>query len=418
MVSVRTSLTLCLLAAPIGAQVEAQLFGLTRTAAALRIQTTTCTAANAGCATGLAATVEPWAGGSAYDAQSGGAWISNGNVVARVDPRGCTPACGPWAAPVGIGVVTGLEVLETQNELWVLDSTGTLNRLSLSGSCNGPQIVGSCNTGLGRVGQRATAGLAADESFGLVFYGVSDFAGTANELDIATVANPCAPFQRLPLPVCALGSWGNLRGLAVDSCRHILFATDGLRTLALPYRYDPMGPAVTFGAARCCQGPVTTPDPLVGLAFRPSPGEPVGTSCTNGACRPCPMSHTLLTGATVGNPNLLFALEQAQDNTLTWLALGAGPCRNVGPTIPPLCGPVLVAGGAGNPPAVAGPFPVSGGSGPCQASAIVVVHVPNDPAFCGSDWSSQFLSLCAVPGPNPAIGTALSNCLSFTILGS
>lgn len=408
------ALLLPFLAVPALAQVPAHLVGLTRANSALRTTGADCVPVNIGCQTGLPATVEPWAGGTAYDSQSGQVWVSNGAVVARVNARSCAVTCGPWQAPVGNGVVTGLEVLETQNQLLVLDSTGVLNTLSLGGSCGGPQLISSCSTGLPRVGQRATSGLAADEALGLVFYTYTDFASGDNTLLVATFANPCLPIFRGPLPDCGLQAFGAARGLAVESCRHVLYVTDGFRVMSLRYLYNPTVPAIQFAPPQCCPNLSTVGDPYVGLALRPSPGVPVGPSCTNGSCRNCPTTHTLLTGATVGNPNLLFALEQAQDNTLTWLALGAGHCRP-GPIYPPLCGPVLVNTMA--PPAIAGPFPVSG-AGPCGASAVIVVSVPADPSFCGSDWSSQFLSLC--PGISSVfpLGTAMSNCLNFTIIGS
>jgi hypothetical protein len=409
------ALSLPFLAVVAPAQIDAQLAGLSRTNAMLRFQAAGCAALNVGCATGLPGTVDPWAGGTGYDAQSGEFWVSDGAVLARVQPRGCTVSCGPWPAPVGFGAVTGLDVLESSNHLLVLDSTGVLTTLSLSSSCNGPVIVSSCNTGLPRNGSRSTSGLAADEILGLVFYNYTDFATGTNQLLVAQSGAVCAPFHRGPLPQCLANPFGSVRGLAVDSCRHVLFATDGHVLLAVPYQFDPAGPSIAFGALRCCPSIGTVADPLVGLALRPSPGEPVGQSCANGACRPCPMHHTLLTGPVAGNPNLLLHLEDAQDNTLTWLVLGAGPCMPVGPSVPPLCGPLLV-----NPslrPLVAGPFPVSGGAFSCGASATVVLAIPNDPSFCGTDWSTQFLSLCTGPIA-PGWGVAMSNCLSWTILGA
>ena len=409
------ALALPLFAGLATAQIETQVAGLTRTNAALRLQGGNCTSLNLGCPTNLPAAVQPWAGGTAYDAMSGEFWVSDGTVVARVTARGCATTCGPWPAPGLSGVVTGLEVIETENKLLVLDSTGTLTTLSLGGSCNGPQFLGSCGTGLAPVGQRFTTGLGYDELRGLAFYSVTDFATGGNQIAVAHLPTSCVPFDRRALPTCGL-QFQQARGVAVDACRRLLYVTDGRTLLIVPYVFDPTIPSIGFGNPHCCPSIGTVADPLVGLALRPSPGEPVGQSCTNGSCAPCPTRHTLLTGPVVGNPNLLFHLEDAQDNTLTWLALGFGPCRNVGPVIWPLCGPVLVGASAVVPPLVAGPFPVGGGSAPCQSSATVVVSFPFDPALCGSDWSSQFLSLCLGTSTMHPFGTAMSNCLSWTVL--
>ncbi|MDO8349190.1 MAG: hypothetical protein Q7T30_03065 [Planctomycetota bacterium] len=408
------ALVLPLFAAFATAQVETQVAGLTRNNSALRLQGGNCTNINLGCLTGLPATLPLWAGGTAYDAQSGEFWVSEGNVVARVSARGCATTCGPWPAPGIAGVVTGLEVIETENRLLVLDSTGTLTTLSLSGSCNGPQLIGSCGTGLAPVGQRLTTGLGYDELRGLAFYTITDFANGTNQIAVAHLPTTCVPFNRRPLPVCG-PQFQMARGAAVDAARRLLYVTDGRNLMAVPYAFDPSGPSIAYGLPVCCPSTVITADPLVGLALRPSPGEPVGQSCSNGSCAPCPTRHALLNGAVIGNPNLLFHLGEAQDNTLTWLALGFGACSNTGPLFPPLCGPVLVAGSAAMPPLVAGPYPVGGGSGPCQASATVVVAFPYDTALLGSDWSSQFLSLCVGISSTVPFGTAMSNCLNWTV---
>lgn len=157
------ALALPLFAGLATAQIETQVVGLTRNNSALRLQGGNCTNLNQGCLTNLPATIAAWSGGTAYDAQSGEFWVSEGTVVARVSVRGCVTNCGPWPAPGLTGVVTGLEVIETENKLLVLDSQGTLTTLSLSGSCSGPQFLGSCGTGLSPVGQRFTTGLAYDE---------------------------------------------------------------------------------------------------------------------------------------------------------------------------------------------------------------------------------------------------------------
>lgn len=400
------------------AQLEHHLGGFTRNQSALRYQGANCSPIQAGCPTALPATADPWSGGTGYDAQSGGFWVSNGEYLARVTPRGCQVECGPYLAPVvGNARVTGLEVLERTDELLVIDSSGVLNTLSLSGSCSSPQLISTCSTGLVRMGSRVTSGLAADESRSLVFVSYTDFQTNANRIAVIHKPTSCTPFASAALPVCTGIPFGAVRGLAIDSCRRTLYATDGFRLIRARYTFDLSSMSIVWSAAVCCPLLSTTLDPLVGLALRPNPGEPVGQSCNNGSCRPCPMEHTLLTGPVLGNSNLLFHLDGAQDNTWTWLGLGYGPCMNVGPVIQPLCGPVLLGNfSAATPPLVSGPYPVNG-AGPCGGSATVVVDFPYDPAFCNSDWSSQFISLCFGSSSTAPFGTAMSNCLSWTVIG-
>lgn len=400
------------------AQVEAQVAGLTRNNSALRFQGVNCSPLNLGCSTNLPAASLAWAGGTAYDAGTGEFWVSEGNVLARVNPRGCGVSCGPYPAPtLGNAVVTGIEVLERTDELLVLDSAGTLNTLSLSGSCGNPQFISSCATGLHQVGQRVTSGLGADESRNLLFISYTNFATGDNSIAIVHLPTTCTPFAIRPLPTCGT-PFGSVRGLTVDSCGHTLLVTDGVRLMSVHYFFDLTTMSMTFGTPECCPLLTTNLDPYVGLALRPSPGERVGQACSGGACHPCPMNHQLLTGSVIGNSNLLFHLDGAQGNSWTWLGLGYGHCSNSGPVIYPLCGPLLLGGGAVTPaPLVAGPYPIAGGPTPCGGSATVVVDFPYDLAFCGTDWSSQFISLCFGPIGTTQFGTAMSNCLSWTVIG-
>ncbi|MCA8951597.1 MAG: hypothetical protein KDE27_18970, partial [Planctomycetes bacterium] len=289
----------------------------------------------------------------------------------------------------------------------------------LSGSCNAPQLISTCGTGLTRQGSRVTSGLAADESRGLLFVSHTDFVGNDNRIAVIHRPTSCTPFVVGQLPQCTgtATPFGAVRGLAIDSCRHTLYATDGVRLMRVGYTFNLAAMTIVWSTPQCCPLLSTNLDPFVGLALQPNPGVPAGHACNNGSCRPCPMEHTLLTGPVLGNPNLLLHLDGAQDNTWTWLGLGYGSCGNNGPVLPPLCGPVLLGGfSAATPPIVAGPYPVSG-TGPCGGSATVVVNFPYDPAFCNSDWSSQFISLCPGNSSTSPFGTAMSNCLSWTVIG-
>ncbi len=234
------------------AQIEALLGALTRNNAALRFQGAICAPVAVGCDTNLPATNAAWSGGTGYDATSGQFWVSEGNVLARVNPRGCGISCGPYPAPtLGNAVVTGLEVLERTDELLVIDSSGVLNTLSLSGSCNNPQLISTCGTGMARNGSRVTSGLAADESRGLVFVSYTNFLTNTNQIAVIHLPTSCTPFVSSPLPTCST-PFGAVRGLAIDSCRHTLYATDGVRLLRVRYTFELSTMSIVWGPPTCC----------------------------------------------------------------------------------------------------------------------------------------------------------------------
>src|SRR5262249_38171124 len=77
---------------------------------------------------------QPYAGGSGWDPTRNGLWISNGALLAEVNPDTCAHICPPIPAPLVSpnAVVTGLEVVESLNQLWMLDSFGNLYQMVLA----------------------------------------------------------------------------------------------------------------------------------------------------------------------------------------------------------------------------------------------------------------------------------------------
>jgi hypothetical protein len=350
----------------------------------------------------------PWAGGTAWDPVRPGAWVTNGLLLAKFSDA-CAPQCPPQPIPT-LGpnaFITGLEVVESQNQLWMVDSLGNLH--FYTNTCP-PQPLGVCNTGLMPMApQTFTSGLAVDEGNGYVFVSHCDFLTGANFIAVAPLATPCAISCRLPLPPCALAGFGTVRGLAVNWGRRILFATDGINTTAV--RYQPAGPCVQFIGNNCCFPPQIGFDPMVGLALRPGGATSAGAPCANGSCAPCPMVHSLGNDPNLGNAFFNLRLDQAPAGSLAWCILGTGPCTLPGVVVSPLCGPIYATPVLGS----LGPNLTGGGGGLCSGGAVYSFPLPAAPGLAGWVLSSQCVALCNSP---IGIGTAVSNCLSFMLQGN
>ncbi|MBM4062641.1 MAG: hypothetical protein FJ265_16320 [Planctomycetes bacterium] len=348
----------------------------------------------------------PYAGGTAWDPVTSGAWVTNGLQLAKVDDH-CAVQCPPMVIPMpGLNAVaTGLDVVERQNRLLILDSMGLLH--TFTNTCP-PNPIATCNTGLaGGLPQRFTSGLAVDEGLGLVFMAYCDFTTGANSIAVSLLANPCQVLCHLTPPPCPT-AFGPITGLAVNWARRILYATDGNNTMAMGYAPSPIG-CVQIVSVNCCNLPVAA-DPLVGLAVRPGRASSMGQPCGNGACLPCPMNHRLGNDPNLGNAFFRLDLDQAPTGSLAWCLIGAAPCSVPGVLVPPLCGPVFALPVLGS----LGPNPTIG-IGQCSGSTSFAFPLPLNPGLAGWTLSSQCVALCVTGAIQ---GTAVSNCLSFVLQGN
>jgi hypothetical protein len=166
-----------------------------------------------------------------------------------------------------------------------------------------------------------------------------------------------------------------------------------------------------FGTQSCCSLPPPAPgDTFIGLAVRSGRATSNGAPCANGACPPCPMVHSLGGSPNLGNATFSLNLTGAPLSSIAWCGIGLGPCAPVGPTIPPLCGPlyigphIMTLGGMFTPP----------GAG-CGGSVSFGLPLPVNPAFCGVVLSSQCVALC---GTTTFPGWSMSNCLSWELQGN
>jgi hypothetical protein len=398
------SVTLSALAAALAAQTPAHLVGNTRATPFLRHQSHAPCALLAQCPLPMpgSAALPPFVGGTAWDPVRSGAWVSNGTLLAKFDDT-CVPLCPPMPIPT-LGpnaFVTGMELVEGINQLWLIDSLGNLHRYA--NSCP-PAPLGVCNTGLGPTAiGNVTTGLAVDELNGIVFIAHPVFPGGPNRIVVTLPGAPCAPVSQFFLPPC-FAAFGAVLGLACDAGNQVLYATDGVNTVAMNYGWA--APNVLPGPITCCPFAAVA-EPMIGLAIRPGRATAAGTSCANGPCAPCPQVHSLRNDPVLGNASFALGLDQAPAGALALVAIGLGPCAALGPVVPPLCGPLWTGPLLGT----VGPN-LTGGTAVCDGTTSFLVPLPLAPGLAGQVFSSQCVTICLGGG---ALGFGMSNCLSWQL---
>lgn len=364
---------------------------------------------------GLPAPTTREAGGTAYDPRTGGVWISDGTVLAKVDPDTCRYQCPPIQAPVTAGsVVTGLAMQESHNRLFIVDSAGVMTTAFVRDCVT---VLSRCRISVSLPQDHWFSGLAVDEARGLVLYSASNFAGTSvsQAIYVARADDPCNPVCATRMAPCpnSTVALGAITGLAFDPCTSTLIATDGAQFVAADFSFGPSG--CIANNYRCCGAPVGTIAGNIGLCLRPGGITQHGRACTNGACGLCPgMTQRVVGDPSIGNAEWRFVLENAPPHARAFWALNRGSCQFPGLGVPGFCGPIHVPL-APLPPIVVGPFPTGGGLAPCDGSATVSVPVPLDTSLCGDDFASQFLLLCFSP---TGAGTGLSTCAEFVVGGT
>ena len=386
------------------AQTPQGLVGLTRNSGDLQqmpanncLVSTTCSPAGMPIAVGLPGS----ACGTAWDPTRHAAWICDGQYLACVDD-GCSYLCPPLPLP-GMGgatFVTGLEVLESRNELWAIDNNDVLHILSLT--CP-PVHLSSCAIPF-PLPSYTTTGIAVDELRGYVFFVRADPAMPSDLVYYNDLATPCA----LPRTLTTTG-WpgsGLTTGLACDATSRTLHLTDGQYRMTIEYQ---VGPALLLpGTRTACTTPIST-DPLTGLAIRPGGATSNGAACASGGCLACPMNHALSTDPVLGNTNFGLHLGGAPVGSFAWCILGAGACTSPGTAVPALCGPIYtpIVLGTSGPTVATGP-------GGCGGTSSFPLVLPAAAGLAGVVLSSQCVVLCSTP---MGFGTSTSNCLSFELQG-
>ncbi|MCA8951815.1 MAG: hypothetical protein KDE27_20060 [Planctomycetes bacterium] len=346
------------------------------------------------------------AGGTGWNPIKSAAWVTNGIDVALIDDN-CAVVCPPMPIP-GFGPnrwATGLEFVESLNQILIIDQLGFLHSFA-DGCPINPLAV--CNTGLAPMGAASTSGIAVDEGNRYVFISYSDFATGLNRIAVSQLNNPCQILCTLQVPTaCPTVPFGAITGLACDWGRQVLYATDGNSTIAMRYQIGAV--CVQIVAVNCCTLAAAA-DPYVGIAVRPGRATTSGQPCANGTCPNCPMQHSLANDPNLGNAAFALDLTGAPAGSLAWCIIGAGPCTMPGVVVAPLCGPIFAQPTLG----VLGVNP-TGGAGGCSGGTSFAFPLPPLPGLAGWTISSQCIAICT---GSAGIGTAVSNCLSFTLQGS
>ncbi|MCK5945413.1 MAG: hypothetical protein KAI24_25710, partial [Planctomycetes bacterium] len=381
---------LSLLTTTLSAQSPQTLIGLTRVNPSLRKQTTNCQIVSQCAIPGMPGAPNVFAGGTAWDPVRSSAWITNGQILAKVDEN-CGLECAPIGVPTVTGAntfITGLEVVDLYNQLWMIANDGTLRMFT--NTCP-PQPVSQCQTALTPTttpNQRVTTALAVDEGIGLVFVAYANLTTGTTAIAVNDLSNPCQQFDIIQVPPC-VSFFGPITGLACDWGSQTLYATDGVVTVSMNYAWN--GANLQIVSQNCCPNVIAI-DQLVGLAIRPGKATSNGGPCNNGACAPCPMIHRLRNDPVVGNLEFRLGLDGAAGSSFSFCMIGDSPCNNVGPTPGPLCGPVLVGGYVG----YLGANLIQGPS-ICGGSTDFVLPIPPVPALVGDVYSSQAVNLCVSP---------------------
>jgi hypothetical protein len=401
------------LCAVASSQTPQVLIGLTSSAAAgsnlYQQNWTTCAVRT--CVPAIPPIPSPFAGGTAFNALDSTVWLTNGVVIGSFDADTCAVIC-PLAAVGGMpagAVATGLAVNERNRSIYISDSmAGIQVRPVACPLPPGPRCVV-----FGVPATHTIGGLAYSDAMDLLFIAASDFNPAnppLNTVLVTTRANPCTPVCVFRPPTgCGGRVLGPIRGAAYDDCKGVIWLTDGLTEMGLAFSRANCG----VQPAACCVRVPPVTQPYAGLCIRPSHAGGVGVNCTGVPCPACPtMAHVTIGDPTIGNPAFRLVLANAPAVRPAILAVGFSGCTPGIALPPPWCGLLHIP--LGPPPVVIGPISTAGGVG-CTGGITVNLGVPMNPAFCGMTLSSQYLGYCLV---GPAIGTFMSNCLSWTITSS
>lgn len=383
------------------AQAPSRIVGLTRVSPLVLAQDTLTCAQSQCTPAGLPAppATSPWVGGTAYDSNTRGLWVSNGLLIAKVDPRNaCAPQCPvlPMPNTTPNNPVTGLAYYEPTNTLYVTDQSNTIRWYTVGGGCQ-LSLVNRCIAPI-PAGDVLT-GCATDDETGQIFYCAVTPGSPGGRVYVAQIGSPCTPFCNFTVVNCGVNPMGPLLGLAYDACTDRLWVTDGRFTVGLSF--NPITCTV-LGQVQCC---TNTLEPYIGLDVLANSETSAGASCTVPTCPACPtMQHRLPSDPYVGNAAFKLDLVNAPGATTAILFFNVGPCG------PPVFSPPLCAGLRVPLPGFSWTIPSTGGTaGSCNGSVSFNFPIPANPSLCGLPCCTQYVGVC------PPLSFYVSNALGWTI---
>lgn len=149
-------------------------------------------------------------------------------------------------------VATGLAVLASVQQLWILDSAGIITICQMSSP---PTPLQTIATGLTATPTAGPSALALDERNRLAFYVWTDFTTGRSELRVAPLATADQPFHRQDITPRA-ASAHPITGLRIDATHQALQLTDGQATWSMRYHTGADARSIAFDTA-----PVLTESP-------------------------------------------------------------------------------------------------------------------------------------------------------------
>lgn len=360
------------------------------------------------------------AGASAWDATRSVLWVSTGFTLSAWEDDNCNPVCPPQPSPLP-GQVSGLAIFERAGALFEMDINGNILQYQLA--C--PPVPGqACQINSLLPNAFVFTALASDDLRQLLFIGCTNPVTGANAIQVASLSDPCNPFAifqmgSCPSPGGPIALFGPLTGLAADSCKQVVYATDGVQIQELTYAIPALPPSIGFLLSGCCQlsTSISTPlDPYAGLAIRPLRARRLGQPCSSGACAPCLPRLVERSDPVLGNPNYGVSLVNAPGDSIAWIAFNVGSCSMPGVPAPPLCAPLLVP--VNNSLAIFGAVGTGGTPGNCDGAANVNGGLPLNPVLCGIEFSAQAGIFCFGNATGTVgDGTAVTSCRTTVLQG-
>ncbi len=371
-------------------------------------------------------------GGAAYDSIRGGVWISNGGKLSCINPDTCEFICKEELAPfAALGPrelspypqeVGGLAFDAAENTLYMVDARNhELHQVRL-GSKSDPRAcefrTTKCKIDANMPPGYYPSGLAIDMARRLLFVASYDFTSKQSHIYTTPLEKWCSKLcdvtdanGNLPGPCPNLRvAFQGITGLAFNSCKSVLYVTDGAYTSEMAFAHIPTAKyPCQVKPISCCPVPKTSDaDTWRGLALRPASTTTNGRPCTVKPCSTCPTMVAGFRGdAAMGNFHFALTLSNApNETTVAVAAIGFGPCTsgiNVG-----LCAPLMAN--------LTGMFtlgvPMNASVASCSSHGVAPLPIPNDVKLCGLSLSAQWLPICVTP---VGVGHGLSNCTSFSV---